>query len=78
MKKIILKGDGPREMWPVDTTEIVEAMASGGFDVTRQQAEWMWEEYSMTYSAGWLQLSVAEQDGGIVKALRPFFWVEGE
>lgn len=73
MKKIkVIKPDIPKQCF-VDCMRIVLDFQEAGYACSRRQAFELWSMLSESWDAGWLNLSVANDVGGIVKMLRPFF-----
>lgn len=51
----IPEADKPR--WPKDVARIRDLMgAAFDLEISERDAEWLWEDYSESYAAGWLNL----------------------
>ena len=66
MKRITLR-NAREEYDSVDVTRIVKAFASRGLLCTREQAEFMWYDYSELLAATWIHLP--ETDDEIMECL---------
>jgi len=55
--------------FPDDCRRIQKAFAKQGYQVTEQQACWLWEEYSENNFAGWLGLPPEDQIFDCLKGL---------
>lgn len=76
MRRIRVLNEFDEERYGHDVDRIVDALASDGILATRAQAYRLWEQFSTSMAAGWMNLP---DDGSeIVTNVRPYFTVEGE
>lgn len=45
-----------------DVDRLVRVAADRGYDLSRSDAVWVWEDYSDSYAAGWLGMKDYEDD----------------
>lgn len=68
--KIVLKHSN--EHCSEDVTVIQAALINSGYECNRRQAEQLWEEYSNSLCAGWINLPDYRDEDAIFRSLEPF------